>query len=133
MENVLKRIGQTAGRVMERRQDSDSVERLSRQILEELDEVMRRKACNERWFQLESDEDLVEACVYESRELAASFVGAFLFVVVMYLCGWVQLMAISGMGPAAAFVTAVAPFIVVDLVKTIVGVLTARAVKRAIR
>ena len=37
MENVLKRIGQTAGRVMERRQDSDSVERLSRQILEELD------------------------------------------------------------------------------------------------
>ena len=73
MENVLKRIGQTAGRVMERRQDSDSVERLSRQILEELDEVMRRKACNERWFQLESDEDLVEACVYESRELAARY------------------------------------------------------------
>ena len=73
MENVLKRIGQTAGRVMERRQDSDSVERLSRQILEELDEVMRRNACNERWFQLESDEDLVEACVYESRELAARY------------------------------------------------------------
>ena len=73
------------------------------------------------------------ARVRRSRELAASFVGAFLFVVVMYLCGWVQLMAISGMGPAAAFVTAVAPFIVVDLVKTIVGVLTARAVNRAIR
>ena len=34
---------------------------------------MRRKACNERWFQLESDEDLVEACVYESRELAARY------------------------------------------------------------
>lgn len=71
MENVLRRIGQTAGRVIEKREEAG--EKLSRQILEEIHEVKRRKACNERWFQMESDEDLVEACIYEREELAARY------------------------------------------------------------
>lgn len=65
--------------------------------------------------------------------LAVSFAAALLFIVVMYVCGWAQYMAVSGVGPGVAFAVAVAPFIVVDLVKTVVGVLTARAVKQAIR
>lgn len=65
--------------------------------------------------------------------IAASFAAALLFIVIMYACGWAQYMAVSGMGPEASFATAVAPFIVVDLVKTVVGVFTARAVRRAIR
>lgn len=65
--------------------------------------------------------------------IAASFAAALLLVVVMYGCGWAQYQAVSGVGPAAAFAAAVAPFIVVDLVKTVVGVFTARAVKRAVR
>lgn len=67
------------------------------------------------------------------RDIAVSFIGAAVFIVIMYLCGWIQLMAVSGMGPGAAFATAVAPFIIVDVIKTVLGVFTARAVKRAIR
>lgn len=69
----------------------------------------------------------------ERCDIVASFAAALLFIVIMYVCGWAQYMAVSGMGPAVAFATAVAPFIAVDLVKTVVGVFTARAVKRAIR
>ena len=73
MENVLRQIGQAAVRAVEKRRGDESAEKFSRDILEEMKEVLRRKACNERWFQLESDEDLVEACVFESRELEARY------------------------------------------------------------
>ena len=67
------------------------------------------------------------------KELIANLAGAVVFIVIMYICGWVQLMAVAGMSPAAAFVSAIAPFVVVDIIKTAVAFLTARAVKRAVR
>lgn len=66
------------------------------------------------------------------RALAVDVVAGFLFLLVMYVCGWVQLMGVASLGPEAAFATAVAPFLVVDGVKLVAGVLTARAVRKAL-
>lgn len=67
------------------------------------------------------------------RELVPSFVGAIAFIAIMYAFGCLQFMAVTNVGFAVAFASAVAPFIVVDTIKTVLGVFTALAVKRAIR
>lgn len=67
------------------------------------------------------------------RPIAIDFIAAILFLVVCYLCGWVQLAVVAQMGMAAAFAAAVAPFIVIDAVKLTVAVFTARAVRKAVR
>lgn len=54
------------------------------------------------------------------------------FLLVSYVCGWAQLMAVASMSPAAAFAAGVAPFIVLDLIKLVAAVICANAVKRAI-
>lgn len=64
--------------------------------------------------------------------LIRSFVMAFVFLACAYVCGWFQLMLVLGVGPEAAFATAVAPFIVVDIVKIIAAVGIAQAVKRSL-
>ena len=57
---------------------------------------------------------------------------AAILLVVSYACGWLQLMLVTGMGPAAAAAAGVAPFVIVDVVKAAVAVATARAVRRAV-
>ena len=54
------------------------------------------------------------------------------FLAISYACGWVQLMAVAGMGPVPAFLAAIAPFIVPDLAKLAVAVGVAQAVRRAV-
>lgn len=54
------------------------------------------------------------------------------FLLVSYACGWVQLMAVAGMGPLPAFLAAIAPFVVPDVVKLAVAVGVAQAVRRAL-
>lgn len=55
------------------------------------------------------------------------------FLLVSYVCGWAQLMAVASMSPAAAFAAGVAPFIVLDLIKLVAAVVCANAVNRAIK
>lgn len=76
--------------------------------------------------------DRTAAKARKARPFPADLAAGFLFLLVMYVCGWVQLMAVAGVGPEAAFATAVAPFLLVDAVKLVAGVLTARAVRRAL-
>lgn len=64
------------------------------------------------------------------RSKAASAVIA--FMVVTYAVGWAQLIAVSGMSPAEAFMVAIAPFAVIDVVKMVVAVMVANAVRRAV-
>ena len=54
------------------------------------------------------------------------------FTAVAYLCGWAQFMLVWGVGPLESFLTTVAPFIVVDLLKIIAAAAVARAVIRAL-
>ncbi len=58
--------------------------------------------------------------------------AGFLFLAVTYLCGWVQLVAVAAIGPEAAFVAAVGPFVPIDAVKLVAAVLCARAVNSAL-
>lgn len=66
------------------------------------------------------------------RPLAFDAVAAVLFLVVCYICGWLQLSVVAGMGPEAAFLAGVAPFIIIDLVKLAFAVVVARAVRSAV-
>lgn len=42
-------------------------------VLEEIKEVSRLLAHNERWFQLEEDKNLIEACIYQRESLRARY------------------------------------------------------------
>lgn len=66
------------------------------------------------------------------RSFAIDLAAGVLFLLVSYACGWVQLMAVAALSPAAAFATAIAPFVLLDAVKLVVAVCTARAVRRAL-
>lgn len=65
-------------------------------------------------------------------EVVRAFVMAFVYLACAYVCGWFQLMLVMGLAPEAAFATAVAPFIVVDIIKIVVAVSIALAVKHAL-
>lgn len=54
------------------------------------------------------------------------------FLLVSYACGWVQLMLVANMGPLAAFLTAIAPFALPDIVKLAAAVAVARTVRKAV-
>lgn len=64
--------------------------------------------------------------------MAREYVAAFAFLLVSYVCGWAQLMAVAGMDPLAAFLAGIAPFIVLDLIKVVVGASLAHAIRVAI-
>lgn len=64
---------------------------------------------------------------------AIDMTAGVVFLLVSYVCGWAQLMAVASMSPAAAFAAGVAPFIVLDLIKLVAAVICANAVKRAIK
>ena len=69
---------------------------------------------------------------FDSRDVVRAFVMAFVYLACAYVCGWFQLMLLMSLTPAEAFASAVAPFIVVDIVKIVAAVFVALAVKRAL-
>jgi biotin transport system substrate-specific component len=64
--------------------------------------------------------------------VARDFVAAIIFLLVVYLCGWLQLMVVAHLDAMAAFLAGVAPFIVLDTIKMVIGVGLARAVRQAV-
>lgn len=58
--------------------------------------------------------------------------GAVVLLLTSYGCGWLQLMALTGMGPAAAFAAGIAPFIVLDAIKLFAGVALAQTIAAAV-
>ena len=63
---------------------------------------------------------------------ARELVAAFTLLAVSYACGWAQLMAVAGLDPTAAFLAGIAPFILLDVAKTLIGAALARTMRRAI-
>ena len=68
METVLKLIQRVDSRETDKKQEQEK-----RQLLEELREVARLMACHDLWFQLECDENLIEACIYQREALQARY------------------------------------------------------------
>lgn len=66
------------------------------------------------------------------RGFVVGVVTALVFLVVMYCCGWFQLVFVTGMTPEAAFAVGVAPFVVIDTIKSVAAIFVAQAVGRAI-
>jgi biotin transport system substrate-specific component len=60
------------------------------------------------------------------RDLLAACAG----LAVLYLAGWLQLMAITGLNPWGAILVGVLPFLGLDLVKAFLAVLAARLLRR---
>lgn len=67
MESVLKLLQHTT--------DCENVERDldQRKIIDSIRDVTRRLAYNECWFQMESDTDLIDACIYQREELKSRY------------------------------------------------------------
>lgn len=67
MESVLKLLQHTT----DCEEVQDDLDR--RQIIDAIRDVSRRLAYNECWFQLESDENLIDACIYQREELKSRY------------------------------------------------------------
>jgi len=65
------------------------------------------------------------------RPIVADGVAAAIVVSVVYLLGWAQLMLVTGMTPAAAFVAGVAPFVIFDVIKAVAAIAFAEGIRRA--
>lgn len=52
-------------------------------------------------------------------------------ITIIYLAGWLQLAAVTGMGVWLAFAVGVAPFLLIDAAKAVVALAVARALARA--
>lgn len=68
----------------------------------------------------------------KAMRAARAGAGALVLLLTSYLCGWTQLMVLTGMGPVAAFAAGIAPFIVLDAIKLFVGVALAQTVESAV-
>lgn len=66
------------------------------------------------------------------RSLVVEYIAGALFIVIVYLCGWLQLMLVTGMSVEAAFAAGVAPFILLDVIKVAVAVPLARVVRKSL-
>lgn len=68
----------------------------------------------------------------KNRALGWDIVAAVAFLAVCYVCGWLQLAFVAGMGLEAAFAAGVAPFVLIDAAKLAFAIVIARAVRRAV-
>ena len=80
MENVLKLSQKGTAQVAEagRKAEAASRESLKKKetrnrILDEIQEILEEMSFNERWFQLECDENLIDACIYQREFLKARY------------------------------------------------------------
>lgn len=79
MENVLKMIQKgilpLADKSSERENRKEALEEQEKKdtILREMKELLCQLASNERWFQLECNEDLIDACIYQRESLIARY------------------------------------------------------------
>ncbi|MDR0514961.1 MAG: biotin transporter BioY [Coriobacteriaceae bacterium] len=74
-----------------------------------------------------------EAKMPAGLRLVRNGAAAATFLLVIYVCGWFQLMLVAGMTPGAAFLAGVAPFVVIDVIKALAAITLASAVKQGIR
>ena len=67
------------------------------------------------------------------RSFGVEIIAGIIFTVIAYVCGCAQYMVVGHVDLATAFLTAVAPFMVVDLCKIVAAVICADAVRVAVR
>lgn len=73
---------------------------------------------------------LVKAFSGRVTPIIAEGIACAVGVAVIYVLGWAQLMLVTGLSPAEAFIGGVAPFIVLDIAKAAVAVGVAASIRR---
>ena len=80
MENVLKLIQKGTAQVADTGRDAGETHRETLEeknartaLMEEMRDILEQMSFNERWFQLECDENLIEACIYQRESLKARY------------------------------------------------------------
>ena len=68
----------------------------------------------------------------QNRTLVACICASLVYLLIAYLCGTVQYMAVAGASLPAALATCVIPFVPVDLIKIVAASVVAVAVQRAL-
>lgn len=66
-----------------------------------------------------------------AKQIVADAIAAVFVIAVIYVCGWLQLSAVTGMGPAKALAVGVVPFLVPDAIKAAVALTIASAVRKS--
>lgn len=66
MESVLKYVQRVEFSDVSMQQEDES-------LLAEIKWVRRLLTCNDAWFQIECDENLIDACIYQREELLARY------------------------------------------------------------
>nr|WP_319487877.1 DUF2508 family protein [uncultured Caproiciproducens sp.] len=66
MESVLKLVQRTDCAAVQENEDKNK-------IIAEIKEVCRLLACNDCWFELECDENLIDACIYQREALHSRY------------------------------------------------------------
>ena len=67
------------------------------------------------------------------RSFGVEIIAGIIFTVIAYVCGCAQYMVVGHVDLATAFLTAVAPFMMVDFCKIVAAVICADAVRAAVR
>lgn len=67
------------------------------------------------------------------RSFGFEVVAGIIFTAISYVCGWAQFMVVAQVDPLAAFLTACAPFIVLDFCKIVAAVICADAVRAVVK
>ena len=65
--------------------------------------------------------------------LAYNLLLGVVFLIVLYVFGWIWLMYVGNLSAEAAFIAAVAPFVPIDILKMVAAVLLAQAVARVVK
>jgi biotin transport system substrate-specific component len=66
----------------------------------------------------------------DGPRLAPDVVAVTLTILGIYGIGWIQLMLVTGMSPAAALVAGVVPFVITDVAKAVAAIVVARLLRR---
>ena len=67
-----------------------------------------------------------------SHEYLRLICASIVLVGTSYVCGWAQLMAVAHLSPLAAFMTGIAPFIILDTIKSAVAIKLAHSVSAVV-
>ena len=65
--------------------------------------------------------------------LATNIAMGVVFLAVLYVFGWFQLMIVGNLTPEAAFAAAVAPFVLIDVIKMIAAILLTQAIGNTLK
>lgn len=65
--------------------------------------------------------------------LATNIVMGIVFLAILYVFGWLQLMVVGNLSPEAAFAAAVAPFVVIDILKMVAAIILAQAIGSSLK